>query len=63
MASSLQGFVHFSISALVAGTVAPFLVHSLLALALGMMVATVASFALWLVYQRRARPQLRNWMP
>ena len=63
MASSLQGFVHFSVSALVAGTVAPFLVHSLMALALGMMATTVASFALWLVYQRRARPQLRNWTP
>ena len=63
MASSLQGFVHFSVGALVAGTVAPFLVRSLLALAFGMLVATVASFVLWLVYQRRTRHQLRNWMP
>ena len=36
MASSLQGFVHFSLSAVVAGTIAPFLVQSLPALALGM---------------------------
>lgn len=63
MASSLQGFVHFTVGALVAGTVAPFLVRSLLALALGMLGATVASFVLWLVYQRRTRQQLRNWMP
>ena len=58
MASSLQGFVHFALSAVVAGTIAPFLVRSLPALALGMAVAAVASFALWLVYQRRARAQL-----
>jgi DHA1 family bicyclomycin/chloramphenicol resistance-like MFS transporter len=63
MASSLQGFVHFSLSAVVAGTVAPFLVHSLKALALGMLVASVASFALWLVYQRRTHRQLREWIP
>ena len=35
MASSLQGFVHFALSAVVAGTIAPFLVRSLSALALG----------------------------
>jgi DHA1 family bicyclomycin/chloramphenicol resistance-like MFS transporter len=63
MASSLQGFVHFSLSAVVAGTVAPFLVHSLKALALGMLVASVASFALWLVYQRRTHRQLQEWIP
>ncbi len=63
MASSLQGFVQFSLSAVVAGTVAPFLAHSLMALALGMLAATLASFALWLVYQRRARPHLREWKP
>jgi DHA1 family bicyclomycin/chloramphenicol resistance-like MFS transporter len=63
MASSLQGFVHFSLAAVVAGSVAPFLAHSLMALALGMLAATLASFALWLVYQRRARPHLREWKP
>ncbi len=63
MASSLQGFVHFSLSALVAGTMAPFLVHSLMTLALGMLGAASASFALWLAYQRRARLHLREWRP
>jgi len=63
MASSLQGFVHFSLAAIVAGTVAPFLVRSLGALALGMAGAAVASFALWLAYQHRARPELRDWKP
>lgn len=63
MASSLQGFVHFALSAVVAGTVAPFLVASLKALALGMLAATVASFVLWLVYQRRARAHLVQWRP
>lgn len=63
MASSLQGFVHFSLSAVVAGTIAPFLVQSLQALALGMLGAAAASFILWLVYQRRARPQLKEWQP
>lgn len=63
MASSLQGFVHFSLSAVVAGTIAPFLIHSLEALALGMLGMAVASFALWLVYQRRTRQELREWTP
>jgi MFS family permease len=45
MASSLQGFVHFSLSGVVAAIVAPFLVQSLQALALGMLGAAVASFA------------------
>ncbi len=63
MASSLQGFVHFSLSGIVAAIVAPFLVQSLQALALGMLGAAVASFALWLVYQRRAHQELRNWAP
>jgi DHA1 family bicyclomycin/chloramphenicol resistance-like MFS transporter len=61
MASSLQGFVHFGLSAGVAGTIAPFLVHSLRSLAVGMLGATVASFALWLAYHRRARNELRGW--
>jgi DHA1 family bicyclomycin/chloramphenicol resistance-like MFS transporter len=62
MASSLQGAVHFSLSAVVAGTIAPLLVHSLGWLAIGMLGATVASFALWLAYQRRARDELRGWV-
>jgi len=63
MASSLQGFVHFSLSGVIAAVVAPFLVHSLKTLALGMMAAAVASFALWLAYQRRAHQELREWTP
>ena len=55
LASSLQGFVHFSLSAVNAGTIAPFLSHSLWALALGMAGFTFGSFALWLIYQRRTR--------
>jgi DHA1 family bicyclomycin/chloramphenicol resistance-like MFS transporter len=63
MASSLQGFVHFALAAVVSGTVAPLLVGSLKTLALGMLAAAVASFALWLVYQRRARAHLVSWQP
>ena len=63
MASSLQGFVQFGISGVTAGTIAPLLSRSLSALALGMTAFTVASFLLWLVYQRRARPQLKAWKP
>jgi len=63
MASSLQGFVHFALAAVVSGTLAPFLVRSLSALALGMTGAAVASFALWLVYQRRSRAHLASWKP
>ena len=57
LASSLQGFVHFSISAVNAGTIAPFLSHSLGALATGMAGFTAASFTLWLVYVHRVRPR------
>lgn len=53
LAASLQGFLQFSLSALTAGTIAPFLSHALPALALGMASFVAASFALWLVYQRR----------
>jgi MFS transporter, DHA1 family, multidrug resistance protein len=63
MASSLQGFVQFGISGFTAGTIAPLLSHSLLALALGMTAFTTGSFLLWLVYQRGARPQLKAWKP
>ena len=54
LASSLQGFLHFSLSAVNAGTIAPFLSHSLWALAFGMAGFTLASFVLWVVYQRRS---------
>jgi len=63
MASSLQGFVHFSLSAVVAGTIAPFLVRSLKTLSLGMLAAAMARFALWLGYQRRTGSHLKEWQP
>lgn len=52
LASSLQGFVHFGLAAFVAGTIAPLLAVSLLALAGGMAGFAVASFALWTFYRR-----------
>jgi MFS transporter, DHA1 family, multidrug resistance protein len=63
MAASLQGFVQFALSGFNAGTIAPLLAHSVAALALGMAGFTAASFALWLVYQRRARRELGQWTP
>ena len=55
MASSLQGFVHFVLAAVNAGTIAPFLAQSLKGLAVGMAGFTVLSVALWALYQRRRR--------
>ncbi len=55
MASSLQGFVHFVLAAVNAGTIAPFLAQSLKGLAAGMAGFTVLSVALWALYQRRHR--------
>ena len=63
MASSLQGFVAFMLSAVNAGTISPALAHSLKSLALGMLGFTAASFALWLIYQRRTHHQLKDWTP
>ena len=63
MASSLQGFLQFTLSGIVAGTVAPFAAHSLATLALTMTAFTAAGLAVWLVYQRRARAQLKGWTP
>ena len=55
LASSLQGFVQFIFSGLVAGTIAPILAPSLVALAAGMVAFAAASFGVWNVYRRRAR--------
>ncbi len=55
LASSLQGFLHFALAAVVAGTIAPLLAHSLKALALGMATFSVASAVLWIAYGRLAR--------
>jgi MFS transporter, DHA1 family, multidrug resistance protein len=63
MASSVQGFLQFTLSAVVAGTIAPFAAHSLAMLALGMTGFTLGGFVLWLVYQYRARIQLKGWQP
>jgi DHA1 family bicyclomycin/chloramphenicol resistance-like MFS transporter len=59
LASSLQGFIHFSLSGVNAGTIAPLLSHSLWTLALGMAGFTAGSYALWRVYLARA-PSPRN---
>jgi DHA1 family bicyclomycin/chloramphenicol resistance-like MFS transporter len=63
LASSLAGFINFTLSAVTAGTLAPLLAHSALALAWGMAGFALASFGLWLAYQRRARTELRSWLP
>jgi len=63
MTSSLQGFVQFALGGVVAGTMAPLLAVSLPVMAWGMAAFTTASFALWLVYQRRARSTLKEWSP
>jgi DHA1 family bicyclomycin/chloramphenicol resistance-like MFS transporter len=63
MTSSLQGFVQFALGAVVAGSIAPLLASALVALAWGMAAFTGASFALWLLYQRHARPALKEWTP
>jgi DHA1 family bicyclomycin/chloramphenicol resistance-like MFS transporter len=55
LASSLQGFLHFALAALNAGTIAPFLAQSLKALASGMAGFTLLSAALWAIYRQRAR--------
>ena len=55
MASSLQGFVHFVLAAVNAGTIAPFLAQSLKGLAAGMAAFTVLSVALWTLYRQRRR--------
>ena len=55
LASSLQGFVQFTLSGIIAGTIAPILDRSLVALAAGMAAFTLASFALWVIYLKRTR--------
>ncbi len=55
MASSLQGFVHFVLAAIIAGTIAPLLAQSLKGLAAGMAGFTLASVILWALYRQRHR--------
>ena len=57
LASSLQGFVQFAFSGLVAGTIAPFLARSLEALLAGMAAFALSSLGLWLLYRARTRGQ------
>lgn len=52
LASSLQGFVQFAFAGIIAGTIAPLLAQTLVGLATGMVVFTVASFALWRLYRQ-----------
>jgi DHA1 family bicyclomycin/chloramphenicol resistance-like MFS transporter len=60
LASSLQGFFHFALAAVNAGSIAPLLAHSLKALALGMAAFTLAGLFLWLVYLRRLPASARS---
>jgi len=55
LASSLQGFVQFAFSGVVAGTISPLLAQTLAGLALGMLFFTFASYAVWHLFRRRAR--------
>jgi DHA1 family bicyclomycin/chloramphenicol resistance-like MFS transporter len=57
LASSLQGFLQFTLSGFNAGTIAPLLDATLLGMALGMAAFTVASYATWSLY-RRAQPPM-----
>ncbi len=63
MTSSLQGFVQFALGGVIAGTIAPLLAVSLPVMAWGMAAFAAASFALWLIYQNRARTTLKEWLP
>jgi DHA1 family bicyclomycin/chloramphenicol resistance-like MFS transporter len=63
LASSLQGFVNFALSAVTAGTIAPLLAGSTRSLAFGMAGFTAMGFALWIVYQWRIRAIPRSDAP
>ncbi|HEY5365480.1 MAG TPA: multidrug effflux MFS transporter [Casimicrobiaceae bacterium] len=56
LASSLQGFLQFTLSGFNAGSIAPLLDATLLTMALGMAAFTVASYAMWSIYRRTAFP-------
>ena len=64
LASSLQGFIQFLAMGIIAGTLAPLLAQSLVALAAGMAVFTMLSLVLWLVYRHSVRgppsPRIEN---
>ncbi len=54
LGSSLQGFVQFAFSGVVAGTIAPLLARSLGGLMLGMASFSIASLCAWLAYRAHA---------
>ncbi len=56
LASSLQGFLQFTLSGFNAGSIAPLLDATLLTMSLGMAAFTAASYALWSLYRRTAVP-------
>lgn len=56
MTASLQGFAQFALGAVVAGSIAPLLSHSLPALAWGMAAFVAASAVPWFVYRRHFAP-------
>jgi len=58
LVSSLQGCLQFALSGFNAASIAPALDASLLRMAAGMAMFTIASYALWLAYQRRHRAAL-----
>ena len=58
LASSLQGFVQFTLGGFNAGTIAPLLDATLLTMALGMAAFTAASYAIWRLYRRAPVPSL-----
>lgn len=55
LASSLQGFIQFTLGGFNAGTVAPLLDATLMRMAWGMAVFTLAGASLWQLYLRKAR--------
>ncbi|MDR2173382.1 MAG: multidrug effflux MFS transporter [Burkholderiales bacterium] len=56
LASSLQGFLQFSLAALVSAFLVPLIDASLLTLAFGMMAFAVAGGALWMIYRKTRAP-------
>ncbi|MCL2309174.1 MAG: multidrug effflux MFS transporter [Proteobacteria bacterium] len=56
LASSLQGFLQFSLGALVSALLVPLIDTSLLALAFGMIASTAAGGAVWIVYRKTRAP-------
>jgi MFS transporter, DHA1 family, multidrug resistance protein len=53
LVSSLQGFFHFALAAVNAGTISPLLARSLKTLSIGMLAFAAVSVALWALYLRR----------